>query len=230
MNQPSDIPKPHALVIGSRGAIAQALIEQLGETHTVVTLSRQHTDYSEQSLEKLSREYAALGEFDRIVCCTGTLQDSQVSPEKNLKQVSAEGLQHYFEINTILPMLCLKHFHPLLSRHSTSVFACLTALVGSIEDNHLGGWYGYRSSKAALNMLVRNTAIEVGRFNKSARIVAIHPGTTISELSAPFAANVKPGKYYTPNQSASRIIKVMQQQANQSSGGFFNWDGHRLPW
>ena len=222
--------KPNALVIGSHGAIAQALIEQLGHTHQVVTLSRQNNDYSEASLQEAFREFSALGDFDQIICCAGVLQDEIVSPEKNLKQVTAQGLAHYFQINTIVPMLCLKYFHGLLSRENASAFACLSAMVGSIEDNHLGGWYGYRSSKAALNMLIKTTAIEVARSNKNARIIAVHPGTTVSGLSAPFASNVKKGNYYTPAQSASRILKVMAQLGNQDSGLFFNWNGTKLPW
>lgn len=230
MNESADINKPNALVIGSNGTIGKALIEQLSATHQVATLSRQKTDYSESSLQEAAREFAALGDFDRIVCCIGVLQDSLVSPEKNLNQVTAAGLEYYFKVNTILPMLCLKYFHSLLSRQRTSVFACLSAMVGSIEDNKLGGWYGYRSSKAALNMLVKTTAIEVARVNKNARIIAVHPGTTESELSAPFAANVKQENYYTPTQSANRIVSVMQQLGKDDSGSFYNWNGAKLPW
>ena len=230
MNQPLDTGKPNALVIGSNGTIASALIEELARTHRVATLSRQQTDYTEPSLQKVSEELSALGGFDRIICCVGILQDSEVSPEKNLKQVTAAGLAHYFQVNSKVPMLCLKHFHALLSRKQPSVFACLSAMVGSIEDNQLGGWYGYRSSKAALNMLLKTTAIEVARTNKNARIVAIHHGTTVSALSAPFAANVKQENYYTPQQSASRIIKVMQELGSEDNGRFFNWNGEQLPW
>ena len=222
--------KPNALVIGSNSAIAKALIELLGTTHRVATLSRQHTDYSESSLQQAFRKFSELGDFDRIICCVGVLQNSIASPEKNLNQITAEGLEHYFRINSIIPMLCLKHFHPLLSRRSTSVFACLSAMVGSIEDNRLGGWYGYRSSKAALNMLVKTTAIEVARSNKNARVVAIHPGTTVSELSAPFSSNVKQQNYYSPQKTASRIVKVMQELGSEDNGLFFNWNGEKLAW
>lgn len=228
--EPNITCKPNALVIGSNGAIAQALIELLGQTHQVATLSRQNTDYSEASLQEAFRGFSSLGDFDYIICCAGVLKDEIVRPEKNSKQVTAQGLAHYFQINSIVPMLCLKHFHPLLSRKKASVFVCLSAMVGSIEDNHLGGWYGYRSSKAALNMLIKTTAIEVARSNKNARIIAVHPGTTVSELSAPFAANVKQGNYYTPRKSASRILKVMTKLDSQDTGSFFNWNGEKLPW
>ena len=230
MNTPADFLKPNALVIGSNGTIGRALFEQLAQTHRVSTLSRQQTDYTELSLQEHFRELSALGDFDRIVCCVGVLHDTSVSPEKNLQQVSAAALQHYFQINSIIPMLCLKVFHPLLSRQNASVFTCLSAMVGSIGDNRLGGWYGYRSSKAALNMLVKTTAIEITRTNKNARIIAVHPGTTVSELSAPFAANVAQDNYYTPQQSATRIIKIMDRLRAEDSGKFFNWNGDTLPW
>lgn len=230
MNGLSDKGKPNALVIGSSGTIADALIKQLGHTHRVATISHKQTDYTEPAFEQARKEFASFGVFDRIVCCAGILHDSKVTPEKNLKQVSAEGLEHYFRVNTIVPMLCLKHFYPLLDRNKPSVFACLSAMVGSITDNRLGGWYGYRSSKAALNMLVKNTAIEVARSNKLARIVAIHPGTTVSVLSAPFSAKVKSENYYTPQQSADRIITVMNNLETEDSGIFLNWNGERLQW
>ncbi|NND00433.1 MAG: SDR family NAD(P)-dependent oxidoreductase [Gammaproteobacteria bacterium] len=230
MDKPANTDQPNALVIGSNGTIARALIAQLGETHRVATLSRKQTDYSEPGLQAACSELAELGTFDRIICCVGILQDSEVSPEKNLKQVTAAGLAHYYQVNTIIPMLCLKYFHPLLNRHNPSVFACLSAMVGSIGDNQLGGWYGYRSSKTALNMLIKNTAIEVARSNKNACIIAVHPGTTVSALSKPFSANVKPEKYYPPEQSASRIIAVMNQLGDADSGRFFNWNGEPIPW
>ena len=222
--------KLKVLIIGSNSCIAQALITELEQTHQVVTLSREQTDYSEASLAQHYRQFATIGVFDRIICCTGILHDQQVSPEKNLKQVNAPGLAHYFQVNTIVPMLCLKHFHSLLDRKNGAVFACLSAMVGSIKDNRAGGWYGYRSSKAALNMLVKTTAIEVARSNKTASIVAIHPGTTISDLSAPFAGNVSKEKYYTPQQSAKRIISVMANLSSKDSGAFLNWNGEPLPW
>ncbi len=217
-------------MIGSNGAIGAAMVKELSKTKTVETLSQTDTDYSSASLSAHFKRLNKLGHFEVIICCIGTLHDDVVRPEKNLKDIDAERLAHYFRVNSILPMLCIQKFVPLLSRDTPSVFACLSAMVGSINDNELGGWYGYRSSKAALNMLIKTSAIEVSRSNPNANIIAIHPGTTMGSLSAPFANNIKLEKYYTPEQSAARISKVMQSMSRQQSGQFFNWDGSNIPY
>lgn len=222
--------KKNALVIGSNGTIGEAMVQELSKTHLVQTISRKETDYSDHSLSEHFERLTNLGNFHLILCCIGVLHDDVVKPEKNLKDIDPDRLAHYFYINSILPMLCIQKFSPLLSRDSNSVFACLSAMVGSINDNHLGGWYGYRSSKAALNMLIKTTSIEIARKNRKACIIAIHPGTTIGILSAPFAKNINPKKYYTPAQSATRIAKVMQSVTPQQSGQFFNWDGNNIPY
>lgn len=222
--------KPKALVIGSNGTIGQALTKQLLLTHDVTSLSRNVINYSEHEIEKKAHDFTLEGNFSLIICCIGVLHDEQVSPEKSLKNISAEKLAHYFYVNTILPMLCLKHFSCLLEKNQPSVFVCLSAMVGSTRDNRLGGWYGYRSSKAALNSLIKTTSIELARSNKQAVIVAIHPGTTMGELSKPFTKNINPKKYYTPNQTAKRIISVVSNLQPSDSGSFINWDGTYLPW
>ncbi|MDB4511975.1 SDR family NAD(P)-dependent oxidoreductase [Arenicella sp.] len=217
-------------MIGSNGTIGAAIVQQLSNDYSVQTLSQTDTDYSNTSLTEHFERLSKIGRFEVIICCIGVLHDDIVSPEKNLKDIDADRLAHYFKINSILPMLCLQKFTPLLSADPYSVFACLSAMVGSTTDNQLGGWYGYRSSKAALNMLVKNTAIEVARSNRKTSIIAIHPGTTVGDLSAPFAKNIDPKKYYTPEQSATRIINVMQSVTPQQSGQFFNWNGENIPY
>lgn len=218
------------MIIGSNGTIGKALVKELQSEYSVQTLSQQETDYSTDSLSAHFERLKAHGSFKLIICCIGVLHDDKVKPEKNLKEISADRLAHYYKINSILPMLCLQTFSPLLSKNDNSVFACLSAMVGSITDNHLGGWYGYRSSKAALNMLIKSTSIEVARKNRNASIVAIHPGTTIGDLSAPFANNINPKKYYSPALSATRIIQVMQSISPKQTGQFFNWDGNNIPY
>jgi len=218
----------HALVIGSQGTIGQAIVSELEKSYKVIALSRADTDYSAQSLEHHAERLKQTSPFTVIVCCIGVLHDETVFPEKSLKDIDAKRLLHYFHINSVLPMLCLQKFVGLLDKKSNSVFACLSAMVGSIADNELGGWYGYRSSKAALNMLVKNTSIEVKRNNKSASIIAIHPGTTIGKLSKPFASNIDPKKYYAPDLSAKRIVNVIEAIEPQQSGRFFNWDGEDI--
>lgn len=219
-----------ALLIGANGTIGAALATVMRSNYELYTVSREETDYSEASLAKIANELKSQGSFSLIICCVGTLHNEQVSPEKRLGQLNESNLSEYFRINTIIPALCLRFFHPLLSKSSASKFTFLSAMVGSIGDNSLGGWYGYRSSKAALNMMVKTAAIEVKRSNKMAVLAVIHPGTTVGPLSKPFAAGVPKDKYYTPEQSAQRILSVSESLISEQTGSFFNWDGTHLPW
>ena len=126
--------------------------------------------------------------------------------------------------------MCIKYFVELLDKKNASQFVVLSAMVGSISDNKLGGWYGYRSSKAALNMIVKTAAIEITRSNKSACLAVIHPGTTQGALSKPFSSGISKDKYYTPAQSAERVWSLTQNLHSEQTGSFFNWDGSELPW
>lgn len=222
--------KNSVLVIGANGAIGSALTDIYDPVSRVTRLTREYTDYQESSLAQLAKDFSSERRFRHIVCCIGTLHDSFVQPEKSFKQVNADFLQHYFYVNSILPMLLIKHFSPLLDKEQNSCFACLSAMVGSTQDNCLGGWYGYRASKAALNSLIKTSSIELRRNHKNAALIAIHPGTTIGDFSAPFAKNVEPDKYYTPQQSAHRIKAVMESVKPEQTGSFFNWDGSIIPW
>ena len=222
--------RPKALVIGSDGTIGSAIVDQLGSKYEVYRISRASCDYSESALQAQFEYLMKQGKFSKIICTIGVLHDDVVKPEKRIKELDQDKLMHYFYINSVLPALCIKHFHNLLDKSSSSTFACLSAMVGSTKDNQLGGWYGYRASKAALNSLVKTASIELTRTHKHSSLVAIHPGTTIGDLSAPFAKNVKPGKYYTPPQSAQRILAVMDSVSLDQSGSFFNWDGQLLDW
>lgn len=220
----------NVLVIGSDGTIGSAICDALESQYTLHRISRANCDYSEQALLQKAKELSAHGDFAKIICTIGVLHDDLVGPEKRLKELESDKLSHYFLINSVLPALCIKHFYPLLDKKAPSVFACLSAMVGSTKDNQLGGWYGYRASKAALNSLIKTASIEVRRSHKHSAIVAIHPGTTVGDLSAPFAKNVKPQNYYTPLQSAERIVTVMDTVDASQSGGFFNWDGNTIDW
>ncbi|MEZ5744869.1 MAG: SDR family oxidoreductase [Sphingomonadaceae bacterium] len=134
-----------------------------------------------------------------------------------------------FAVNTIGPALIAKHFLPLLPRDRRAIFAALSARVGSISDNRLGGWHSYRASKAALNMLVRNFAIEVGRNNREAVVVALHPGTVDTSLSDPFQSGVPDDKLFTPAFSAAKLLDVLSSLEPQDSGGHFDWAGKPVP-
>ena len=222
-----------ALVIGAQGTIGAAIVDHLQGRYEVHELSRSNTDFSEEGLrDTVATLQSKLGSspFDLVICTIGFLTKLGVSPEKKLADLDAQSLTEYFAINTIIPALCLKHFSPLLKRDRKTCFAVLSAMVSSIEDNKLGGWYGYRSSKAALNMLIKTASIELGRTNKKSVVVAIHPGTTVGPLTQPFSKNIDKSKYYEPHLSAQRIVDVCESRESDDSGRLFNWDGKRLNW
>ncbi len=166
--------------------------------------------------------------LDLIIVSTGILHEGDLMPEKSLGDLSAEKFRRVFEANTITPALIAKHFLPKLNSASRSIFAALSARVGSISDNRLGGWYAYRCSKAALNMLIKNAAIEIGRRNKQAVIVGLHPGTVDSELSRPFQRNVPDGKLFTPEYSTRKMLDVLENLTLEQSGKCFAWDGKEV--
>lgn len=233
------------LVAGSTGGIGRALCERFEQSGQRVTKLRRDagaalassvqagatlvTDYSSKHLAQLAAGFTTQGvEFDVVIVATGVLHDGDLGPEKRLADLDEEKLTRYFATNTILPAMMLRAFAPLLPRQTRSVFACLSALVGSISENRLGGWYGYRASKAALNMLVKTTAIEMRRTHKQACIAALHPGTTKSGLSQPFTANTPQDKLYTAEQTAQRLQSVIAGLGPDDSGGLFHWDGSRV--
>ncbi|MEO1134527.1 MAG: SDR family NAD(P)-dependent oxidoreductase [Cyanobacteria bacterium J06639_1] len=162
--------------------------------------------------------------------CVGFLHDDTVRPEKSLRQIDAVQLARYFEVNSITGIVLAKHLFPLLKHGDRSVFASLSAKLGSIGDNGLGGWYGYRASKAALNMFVRTAAIEYRRKRSRAILVTLHPGTTDTRLSKPFQSNVPPEKLFSVERTARQLLSVIDGLEDADSGHFFSWDGSRLPW
>ena len=202
------------IVVGSSGGIGGALVEQLvnspqvthvhslsrtGQSHPspkVANLSFDFTD--EDSLIAAAQALQEVGPFDLILIATGLLQGEGISPEKNLRALSHDNLAKSFEVNVIGPAMSAKHFAPLLRRDKKAVFAALSARVGSISDNRLGGWYAYRASKAALNMILKTLSIETQRRFKNQLIIGLHPGTVDTALSKPFQGNVPEGKLFTP--------------------------------
>ncbi len=167
----------------------------------------------------------------RLIICTGILHggpaDPSFRPEKSLGQLRLDQLQQSILVNAWAPLVALDAFAPLLRHEDGAVAAVLSAMVGSIGENRLGGWYSYRMSKAALNMGIRNAAIELGRHRHGPIVVAIHPGTTLSELSAPFAGAERAR---SPGVSAAAILRVLDGLGKSDNGRFFNWDGRELPW
>lgn len=165
-----------------------------------------------------------------VIYCVGILHDGDFQPEKSLRQISSDNLIRYFQVNSIGAVLLAKHIMPLLRHQENSLFAAISAKVGSIGDNRLGGWYGYRASKAALNMLLKTISIEYSRRCPRTIVVALHPGTTDTELSQPFQANVPPDKLFPVAKTVAQLLEVMKNLELKDSGAFFSWDGSLLPW
>jgi len=225
-----------AIVFGATGAIGSALAQRLaagGQFAAVVGLSRTGTPAlaltSEDSIRRAAATVADLGLPLRLVIdATGFLHDGVAMPEKTWRDLSADRLAHAFAVNAIGPALLMKHFLPLLARDGKAVFATLSARVGSIGDNELGGWYGYRASKAALNQFVRCAAIELKRSAPAAICVALHPGTVESALSAPFARrglDVRP-----PDEAAENLLAVIDSLTAADTGTFLDHRGENPPW
>ncbi len=165
-----------------------------------------------------------------VVNCVGLLHNDRQQPEKALRQLNADNLLNYFHINSIGPALLAKNLMPLFKHQEPALFATISAKVGSIGDNRLGGWYGYRASKAALNMFLKTAAIEYGRRHPNTTIVSLHPGTTDTQLSKPFQRGVPSEKLFSTERTVSQLIEVLCKVTPQDSGEFFSWDGSRLPW
>ncbi|MBE0471637.1 MAG: SDR family NAD(P)-dependent oxidoreductase [Methyloprofundus sp.] len=222
-------------IIGASGAIGSAFTKRLSATYPSASLfafsrNGEHSiNYaSENSIAEASEIATKDKPLDLVVVANGILHDGELMPEKSLRDLSAEKFHRVFEVNTIIPALIAKHFLPKLNKQQTSIFAALSARVGSISDNKLGGWYSYRASKSALNMIIKNAAIEVGRRNKQAIIVGLHPGTVGSDLSKPFQDNVAKGKLFTPEYSADKLLAVLQSLTPEQTGKCFAWDGKEV--
>ncbi|WP_308718813.1 SDR family NAD(P)-dependent oxidoreductase [Komagataeibacter xylinus] len=167
-----------------------------------------------------------------VLVTTGMLHDAarNISPEKTMRGLNAASMARAFAINATGPALIAKHMLPSLPRDRRAVFAVLSARVGSIGDNRLGGWHAYRASKAALDMLVVNFAIEMRRTHPEAIVVALHPGTVGTALSAPFQGGVPAGKLFSPTTAADHLLRVIETLTPANSGTLIAWNGERLPW
>lgn len=225
------------LIAGSGSTVGQALISSLqAQGYKVFTLSRQPDTSPGHLCTDLSKESCleAVGAFlqeiqpEVIFCCTGLLHDADRQPEKALRQMSDAWLQQNLSVNLLCHIHLARAADTLISRRHPLRWISLSAMVGSIEDNHLGGWYSYRISKAALNMFIRTLSIEWQRRSPDSVVVAQHPGTTDSPLTGPFQEGIKEGKLYTPTQTAERLIAVMSSLTAEDNGHLLHWDGSRL--
>jgi len=226
-------PTYRALVIGASGSIGNAFAQALRvDPHCahVSTLSRSsHPGFTLEDETSIMQAAQALTEhapFDLIIDATGALTIDGHGPEKHLGAIQAQKLARAFEVNAIGPVLLLKHFSALLGK-DRSIYAKLSARVGSIGDNKKGGWYGYRAAKAALNMLLQTAAIEIQRKRPQALIVALQPGTVQSPLSAPFSGG---HDTITANESATGLLRTLDSLDTVAGAQFFDFKGSRVPW
>lgn len=217
-----------ALVVGSSGGIGGALVEALRRRGEVVGLSRRAHGLDITDEASVAAALGALsGPFDLVVVATGALVLDGLGPEKSLKAVTAETLAAQFAINAIGPALVMKHALRLLPRDRVARLAVLSARVGSIGDNALGGWYGYRAAKAALNQVLRTAAIEAARTHPQSVLVALHPGTVATGL-APLQRAGHPA--VPAKAAAANLLAVLDGLGPADSGGFFDWQGKVVPW
>ena len=229
----ASLPRPcRAMVIGASGGIGAALVARLRAVDIeVVALSRTAGSIDLTDEASIVAACAALDDelpLRLVIVAVGLLHDATQQPEKSMRALDPVALARSFAVNTIGPAMVAKHVIPRLPRDGKSLFAVLSARVGSIGDNRLGGWHGYRASKAALNQMIRTLAIETARSRPEAVLAALHPGTVATALSAPFRGNVEPERLFTPDEAAGYLLDVVDALTPVDSGGFFAWDGSSI--
>lgn len=230
-----------AAVFGASGGIGRAFVDLLGVdprcAHIHAGSRREialglakatpfHFDLTDAASIAASAE--TIGSPDLVIVATGVLQNNCLTPEKSLRALDEGQMQEAFAINAIGPALIARHLLPKLSRNSRSLFAVLSAKVGSISDNRLGGWHSYRASKAALNQLVRTLSVELARTHPHGVCVALHPGTVDTPLSRPFQAATPPEKRFAPETAARQLLAVLDSLRPDASGRLIGWDGNEI--
>lgn len=225
----------NAVVLGASGGLGGALSDSVDRSNRfaqVLRFSRaskpaiELTD--EASIARAAQHVGRLGHTRLVIDATGFLHDGHQGPEKSWRDIDAASMSRTFAVNAIGPALIMKHFLPLFPPSGKALFATLSARVGSISENRLGGWYGYRAAKAALNQLMRTAAIELRRMRPDAICVALHPGTVDTPLSQPF---LKSGlQVQSPTTAAHHLISLIDRLGSDDSGAFLDWKGAYLPW
>jgi NAD(P)-dependent dehydrogenase (short-subunit alcohol dehydrogenase family) len=223
-----------AVVIGASGGIGSAVVAALkadGRYASVVALSRSQTGLDvtdettiRQASEEVRNSHATV---DLVFDATGGLEIGGQGPEKTIRAIDPAAMARQFAVNAIGPALLLKHFAPLLHKDRPAVFATLSARVGSIGDNRLGGWISYRAAKAALNQIVRTSAIEIARSHPQAVVVALHPGTVDTKLSAKFSRN---HEIFSASLAAAQLLAVVDGLNASQTGSFLAYDGSGIEW
>lgn len=228
-------------VIGASGGIGNAfvgLLAQKDNVQKIYAFSRSNTVFdhpkitcgfidvsSEDSIESAAKRID--DKIHIVIVASGILHDDIVKPEKSLRDLNMSSFEKIFSVNAFGPALVAKHFIPLLPKENKSVFVAISARVGSISDNHLGGWYAYRASKTALNMLLKTASIEVARRHKEAVIIGLHPNTVDTKLSKPFQSGID-HRIFTPDESVQHMLNVIDAVTFKDSGNVFSWDGQEI--
>lgn len=246
MNTLESFPSPiRVAIVGASGGIGSSMVEifsQHPQVAAVYALSRTPCSIAspkivygnlDMAYEDSIAECAAVASLesplDVVVITTGVLWSGEtLTPEKSMREIDVEAFSRVFAINAFGPAMVAKHFLPTLRKNSKTVFAALSARVGSIGDNRLGGWYTYRASKAALNMLLKTLSIEHARLWPQSVVVGLHPGTVDTRLSRPYLKHTRPEEVFSPAVSASHLITVIDNVSPLDSGGVFAWDGKRI--
>jgi len=233
-----------AAVIGASGGIGGQFVSALGDrpgvgdvfafsrtpdTITTFGVTSAGIDIcDEASIAAAARTATEAGPLDLVIVATGLLHDGSLQPEKSMRTLDADAMATVFAINTIAPALLAKHFLPAMRKGTKTVFAALSARVGSISDNRLGGWTSYRASKAALNMTLKTLSIEHARRFPASVVAALHPGTVDTSLSKPFQGRVPDEQLFSASRSAGHLLDVIDRLTPADTGGFFAWDGSRI--
>ncbi len=249
------MPKSVAIIIGASGGLGSALCQQWQQSteidyviavssHVIPhdelsdhsTIQFIQCDYTESSIAntceaiKILMKDLDLDAITRICICNGILHNEDVWPEKRIEDINLNAMQEIFTINSIIPMLWLKALTPLAKGKADCVISVFSARIGSIGDNRSGGWYSYRASKAALNMLLKTAAIEYARRAKNVKIMAFHPGTTDTSLSKPFQGSVKPENLFTTKFVAEHLVNIMNNQSIDGELSFIDWENKAIVW
>jgi NAD(P)-dependent dehydrogenase (short-subunit alcohol dehydrogenase family) len=234
----------NVLVVGGNGGIGFAVVKEVVRrfpTAEVYATFRQdkptyaHMRVTWHQLDavdelQVKRLSESVCQVDWVINCVGMLHTQEKGPEKNLGSLNADFFLQTMSVNTLPTVLLAKHFSPMLKRSQSPKFAVISAKVGSITDNRLGGWYSYRTSKAALNMFLKTMSIEWQRTVKKGVVLALHPGTTDTPLSEPFQANVPADQLFSPERVASDLVGLIANATPKDSGAFWAYNGERLPW
>ncbi|WP_111638896.1 SDR family NAD(P)-dependent oxidoreductase [Marinomonas shanghaiensis] len=237
----------YALVIGAGSTIAQASIQKLeADQHClgVFAVSRHlpkassdtktlwlESDYTEDSIHQICKRLAVYsGKITKVLICNGMLHDASMMPERKLEEIRASQLEAIFHVNTVIPMLWLSKLLPIVQGEKPTQVALFSARIGSISDNKTGGWYSYRASKAALNMLIQTSSVEYARRAKNVKLIAFHPGTTDTPLSKPFQRSVPKEKLFAANFVATQLLAIMDSATMDNKAAYLDWNNQPIEW